>query len=855
MKKRPASAILMVVLLFVLPTIGQKSVDDLINEGNDLSHNKAQYEKSLELFDEAINLEPNNGYAWSGKGYVYIYLGKYKEAMNCFNKCVELDPNNAWFWDCKAYVHDYLGEFEEAIKCYDRSLEIDPAYTTALENKAWTLFRQDKYEDSLHVFNIAEKIYSNSRSRWSSSWFGHGFALKAQGKNDEANDHFNLALESSNKEMNELPSLILYAWEGKGLAQYGLGQLDESIECLEKALEINPYFAECWYWKGLVHLDLNQNFEANSAFKRAKAIGLNWPIPDEDLSQSSVNWICQGKQLYNEGNYQGALNSFENALERDPSNSLALKCKGWTLQTMGRFEDAIESYENAINMDPKDYYAWINKGGALYDQGKYEEAIEYYDNAIKLDQSNPYSWNARGAATASLSNHEEALEYYEKAIKLDPNYCLALNNEANSLKALGRNADAQVALDKAKNLGKNGCKDYGGLPLVENSCEDTKDDPLTPKEEYIDGPLKVAKYKIDNRNIEMWIENPAPYFTYIPSTYNGKPNIILRGVGIDDISFDIKKTGPYGTLADTEQAIKNIEDVYQVYKTIKKVNFFVKVVQNPLNIVPNPPETLFEDTADSLSKSKDEIAMKLIKTSAPLITTADISLPGTFIKLAKDTTTLAKLTTDVDENAYYMFISWFLAAKDPMYEVIGVYYKDNYIWYNGEKKYNADIAGTIEGQNSLLKSELYGIDDLYWPRGWESYKSTYLPNHVEGFVLAPNMAIVIKSKLSQTTSPPATTMPRKLELEIQEYQSLGTIEVDPKRPTSEKLQNYLTVYLPVLAGRWIGDEKDIVETLSCIYNGNYIGSNFKPEFKPDATRQYEGTIFQKYQLIDERKLP
>jgi tetratricopeptide (TPR) repeat protein len=288
-------AILLVGLLLALPAVGQKSANELINEGNDLSHNKVQYEESLKLFDEAITLEPNNGYAWSGKGYVFIYLGKYKDAMNCFDKCVELDPNNAWFWDCKAYVHDYLGEFEEALKCYNRSLEINPSYATALDNKGWTLFRQGKYEDAVLFFDMAAKTYSNSVSEWSSSWAGQGLALKAQDKNDEAKNCFNLALESSNEEMKKLPSLIVYAWEGRGLAFYGLGRLDESIECLGKALELNPRFAECWYWKGLVHLDLNQDSEARLAFEKAKEIGLAWPIPDihpPDLSDAKVTPDC-----------------------------------------------------------------------------------------------------------------------------------------------------------------------------------------------------------------------------------------------------------------------------------------------------------------------------------------------------------------------------------------------------------------------------------------------------------------------------------------------------------------------------------------------------------------------------------
>jgi hypothetical protein len=361
-----------------------------------------------------------------------------------------------------------------------------------------------------------------------------------------------------------------------------------------------------------------------------------------------------------------------------------------------------------------------------------------------------------------------------------------------------------------------GCPIFHTFPLGNKETQPKTND-------YPEGPLRITKIKNDYRNIEIWIENPAPYFTYIPTTVEGKPNIVIKGPGIQDVSIGLKKVGLYDTVSE-------IQNAYQIYDKVK----YAKTV---ITLFTNPPGSL------------TELVGVTLEITAPIITDKDTSLEGNLLGLLKE-------SLDVDQNAYYVFISWFLMAKDPMYGVIDQYYKDKNLWYNGESHYGFSLAETIESDNLLSKNTPGGADDLYWPRGWESYKKTYLPENVEGYALAPNMALVIQLELTQETSPPASTLPRELELKIQKYQSLGTIEAESERPTSESLKKDLTVYLPELTGGSVwGDEKDMIETLSCIYNGNYLGSKYSPEFRPEATRPYDGTTFNTYSFKTKQKLP
>ena len=51
--------------------------------------------EALECFDRAVELDPGNARAHSGKGDVLHALGREAEALECFDRAVELDPDNA----------------------------------------------------------------------------------------------------------------------------------------------------------------------------------------------------------------------------------------------------------------------------------------------------------------------------------------------------------------------------------------------------------------------------------------------------------------------------------------------------------------------------------------------------------------------------------------------------------------------------------------------------------------------------------------------------------------------------------------------------------------------------------------
>jgi Flp pilus assembly protein TadD len=59
--------------------------------------------------------------------------------------------------------------------------------------------------------------------------------------------------------------------------------------------------------------------------------------------------------------------------------------QGVSLQDEGRFEEALQSFDQAIELEPKNGGAWYRKAVCLTELERYNEAMECVGTAIQID--------------------------------------------------------------------------------------------------------------------------------------------------------------------------------------------------------------------------------------------------------------------------------------------------------------------------------------------------------------------------------------------------------------------------------------------------------------------------------------
>ncbi|AFY31115.1 CHAT domain-containing protein [Calothrix sp. PCC 7507] len=166
-------------------------------------------------------------------------------------------------------------------------------------------------------------------------------------------------------------------------------------------------------------------------------------------------WYLRGYALSNLKRNEEAIASFDKVLAIQPDYYAAWNRKGAALDHLKRYEDAIASFDQAIKIDPDNHEAWHNKGNMLDKLGEYEKALISYDKAQQLDSSCYSGWNARGVTLTSLGRDEEAILSCDKALAIQPNDHLAWFNRGNALVNLGRYEEALTSSNKALEIEPN----------------------------------------------------------------------------------------------------------------------------------------------------------------------------------------------------------------------------------------------------------------------------------------------------------------------------------------------------------------------------------------------------------------
>ena len=139
-------------------------------------------------------------------------------------------------------------------------------------------------------------------------------------------------------------------------------------------------------------------------------------------------WDSRGVSLDNLEKYEKAISSYDKAIKLDPDYANAWYNRGNSLDDLKRYEEAIASYDKAIELDPDYARTWNNRGISLQKLERDEEAIASYDKALDIDPDYAYAWNNRGISLQKLERDEEALTSFDKAIELDPDYAYAIDN-------------------------------------------------------------------------------------------------------------------------------------------------------------------------------------------------------------------------------------------------------------------------------------------------------------------------------------------------------------------------------------------------------------------------------------------
>lgn len=231
-------------------------------------------------------------------------------------------------------------------------------------------------------------------------------------------------------------------------ALYFLGQVyqevsreEEGIELIKKSLTMaeveNNYFRMAGCFNEIGNYYFNKLKDYNIALENyllAKEIaereGIKHYIKISTGNIGSVYWAV-ANDYYDEDNYEEAIKYYSKALsfvsEKVYSSQLHYGM-GLSYYYLGQYNIALEKFNDAIRLNPEYGEAFFKLGSSYRELKKNDEAVEAFKKAILLKADDERYYTVLGSVYCGKKMYAEAIRVYEKALEINPDYAFALNN-------------------------------------------------------------------------------------------------------------------------------------------------------------------------------------------------------------------------------------------------------------------------------------------------------------------------------------------------------------------------------------------------------------------------------------------
>jgi TolB-like protein/tetratricopeptide (TPR) repeat protein len=291
------------------------------------------------------------------------------------------------------------------------------------DTRVWSETYDRKLDD---VFKVQDEIAGAVVAALKISMLGEPKARAAPTRSSAAYVHYLRAVE---------------AFRGSGNDETPDARAD-----LEKAIELDPSFAQAWQALGSWELNAfvgsgagsydQVHHDALTAFQRALSL-------DPDLADAHAELARLYYML--DWNAAAALPELERALAIDPKNVSALWLTGYIADSEGRFDEAVAMHNRVRDLDPLFADNYRQLGNAYYRSGRLIEGADILAEAVKRFPTAHTVHYRRALVLLALKQPDAALVEFSAEQQQD----FHLLGMPLALDRLGRRQEADRALAQA----------------------------------------------------------------------------------------------------------------------------------------------------------------------------------------------------------------------------------------------------------------------------------------------------------------------------------------------------------------------------------------------------------------------
>ncbi len=325
---------------------------------------------------------------------------------------------------------------------------------------AYALFRNKRYNEAARFF---QDVAAEKDSLAQNAYYHLAYCYIKEDQKQFASNAFASAYELDyDREITE-DALFNYA---KLSMEISKDPYNTSIQNLEKYLEDfpdSPRRTEAHKYLASLYLSTNNYERALQSIEK-----IQYKNPEMSSAYQKILFY-RGVELFNQHNFQGAINHFKQAEANAENKKMAAEANFWTGEAFYRLKNhwgAMKYYKLFLQSGyakSSEFYdaALYNLGYTYFKREDYKNAIAYFDKYLQVsgDKGSKMTNDALLRIADSYIIHkryEQAIRYYDKALeinKIDGDY--ALHQKARAQGALGKFDDKIYTLNALVNQYSN----------------------------------------------------------------------------------------------------------------------------------------------------------------------------------------------------------------------------------------------------------------------------------------------------------------------------------------------------------------------------------------------------------------
>ena len=161
-------------------------------------------------------------------------------------------------------------------------------------------------------------------------------------------------------------------------------------------------------------------------------------------------WLQRGLSKLKQGNFQGARDNFERALEKSPRSVSALNGLGIAQYRLANFIDAVHAFRQAVDLEPLTAGHYSNLGAALYQMGDFLNAVTIFQKSARLAPREIHAYYGLGVSLMQEQQYSQAIAAFRRGVALDDQHAACYYGMGYVNYLLGELPAAIAALGKAK---------------------------------------------------------------------------------------------------------------------------------------------------------------------------------------------------------------------------------------------------------------------------------------------------------------------------------------------------------------------------------------------------------------------